>query len=283
MTVVNNDIKLVMTLCVRDEEDILENNIEFHRALGVDHFIITDNLSVDRTVEIIDEYVAKGLATKILEPRDDYNQSEWVTRMARIASIEFGADWVINNDADEFWFPSCKSLKLFFQSLSDEVNVVSVKRRNFISSGSSNIKWYEDMIYKEQESFNHIGKPLPPKVAHRGHPEIIVEQGNHKVLGFGDEVLNSQDIEILHFPMRTQQQFENKIVKGGAAYERNTEIPVTMGRGWRRLYDKYKENGNLDDYWQENCLGEDLLREGLESQTIVKDIRLVDFFNKGVL
>jgi|HubBroStandDraft_4_1064222.scaffolds.fasta_scaffold15179_1 hypothetical protein len=49
-------MKLVMTLLARDEEDILASNLDFHVAHGVDFFIATDNLSVDRTSEILRSY-----------------------------------------------------------------------------------------------------------------------------------------------------------------------------------------------------------------------------------
>ncbi len=38
-----------MALKVRDEGDILEANLRFHHALGVDHFVVTDNGSTDET------------------------------------------------------------------------------------------------------------------------------------------------------------------------------------------------------------------------------------------
>ncbi len=40
-------------------------------------------------------------------------------------------------------------------------------------------------------------------------------------------------LEIMHFPIRSQAQFENKIRNGGAAYARNTNLPQTIARGWR--------------------------------------------------
>ena len=55
------EMKLVMTLKVRDEDDVLEDNLRFHRALGVDFFIVTDNGSVDRTPEILSRYVTRAL------------------------------------------------------------------------------------------------------------------------------------------------------------------------------------------------------------------------------
>src|SRR5690349_438000 len=115
-------MKIVMTLLVRDEEDILARNIEYHRAQGVDFFIIMDNLSVDATPDIAREYVAKGLALYIPQDEDDYSQSEWVTGMARMAYEKYGADWVINNDADEFWWPVSGSLKDAFGRIGPEFN-----------------------------------------------------------------------------------------------------------------------------------------------------------------
>jgi glycosyltransferase involved in cell wall biosynthesis len=264
-------VKLVMTLLVRDEQDIVRENLDFHLAQGVDEVIVTDNGSEDGTVEILREYEARGSVRVVLEPSDDYAQGRWVTRMARLAAAEHGADWVINNDADEFWWPRAGTLKSRLDALGPEVGLLVAHRKNFVPRPEDERPFWERMTLRERVSLNPLGKPLPPKVAHRAHPEITVAQGNHKIEGadLGERV-DDGSIEILHFPMRTYAQFENKIVKGGRAYARNRELPQRTGRTWRRLYETW-ERGGLRDHYDESvdvdAAGDDL----------VEDTRLRDF------
>ena len=77
-------MKIVMTLLVRDEQDIIRENIEFHLSQGVDYFIATDNKSVDLTTRHLKKHEKKGILHYIFKGKDNYNQHEWITRMARL-------------------------------------------------------------------------------------------------------------------------------------------------------------------------------------------------------
>jgi glycosyltransferase involved in cell wall biosynthesis len=263
-------MKLAMTLLVRDEQDIVRENLDFHLAQGVDLVIVTDNGSEDATTEILREYESRGVVRLLFETSDDYSQGRWVTRMARLAADE-GADWVINNDADEFWWPRNGSLKSDFEQLGAEVGLVVARRVNFAPRPEDGRPFWERMTLRERESLNPLGKPLPPKLAHRADPEIVVAQGNHKVEGAQlGERLDDGSIEILHSPMRTYSQFENKIVKGGRAYARNRELPQRTGRTWRRLYETW-EQGGLRDHYDQNVV------EAAPGAELLEDARLRDF------
>jgi len=264
-------MKLVMTLLVRDEEDIVADNLDFHLAQGVDEVIVTDNGSVDGTLEILAGYEARGVVRVIHEPTDDYSQGVWVTRMARLAAAEHGADWVINNDADEFWWPHTGSLRSVFEDLGEDVGAVVGHRTNFIPRPEDDRPYWERMILRERESLNPVGKPLPPKLAHRAHPEIEVAQGNHRIKGadLGSE-LDDGSIEIFHFPMRSYAQFENKIVKGGRAYARNKDLPKKTGRTWRRLYETWEEGG-LPAHYEANVVADEA------GADLIEDTRLRDY------
>jgi glycosyltransferase involved in cell wall biosynthesis len=267
-------MRLVMTLLVRDEEDIVRENLDFHLDQGVDRVIVTDNGSEDDTVEILREYEARGVARLIFEPTDDYSQWRWVTRMARMAAAEEGADWVINCDADEFWWPGAGTLKSTLEGLGDEVGTVVAHRTNFVPRPEDGRAFWERMTLRERESLNPLGKPLPPKIAHRAHPEVTVLQGNHKIedVDLGER-LDDGSLEILHFPMRTYAQFENKIVKGGRAYLRNKELPKSRGRTWRKLYETWEAGGLREHYDQS------LVEEAGRSD-ILEDTRLRDYLRE---
>ena len=272
---------IVMTLLVRDEEDILVANLEHHLAAGVDHVIATDNRSTDGTVDILDDYRSAGVLTLIDEDGDDYSQARWVTRMARMAATEFDADWVINNDADEFWWTTGQDLPALFAGVPPSIQAVRAQRANFIARPDDDQPFWRRMDMRQQPAQAHPGLDWPtlgPKVCHRGDPTVVIAQGNHSAGPEGaepHEPTDDTDLEILHFPVRSRRRFENKIVLGGAAYARNTELPEEAGKIWRDMYAVHQD-GRFDDAYARCVLDEETVRAGLDDGTLIRDRRLVD-------
>ena len=268
-------MKLVMTLLVRDEQDILREHLDFHLAAGVDEIILMDNLSVDGTADIAREYERAGCLHYVFQPRDDYSQGRWVTQMARRAVHELRADWVINSDADEFWWPHAGSIKDALASVRPDAVAASVERTNFVPRAENGEPFWRRMDVRHVVSVNALGQSLPRKVAHRAVPDLVVEQGNHRV--YTDSRLPlcaPAPLTILHFPVRSRAQFFNKIAKGGAAYARNTELEPTIGKTWRHLYQLYLE-GKLDEVYRNEVVTEEQIAGGLAAGALARDERLI--------
>src|SRR3954453_7236227 len=104
-------MKLVMTLLARDEADVVDENLKFHLNAGVDFVIAMDNLSQDGTTDILESYAKSGQLRLIRQESEYLRQADWITEMGRMAATDFGADWVIHSDSDEFWWPRGESLK----------------------------------------------------------------------------------------------------------------------------------------------------------------------------
>ena len=272
-------MKLVMTLLVRDEEDILETNLRYHLEQGIDYVIATDNRSTDGTTEILKEHERAGHLRYVYEGDDDYSQAHWVTRMARLAATEHGADWVINNDADEFWWPKAGDLTQALAEVPSDVGTVRARRVNFVPRPGTGPP-FARMKVREVRSLNPNGRPLPPKACHRADAEVDVAQGNHRADGprLG-RVWARRPIVIFHYPMRTYEQFENKIVLGGRAYERNADLPEKVGSTWRRLYERYQA-GELPDHWAAQEVSDDAAAAGIAAGSMISDVRLLRFLER---
>jgi Glycosyl transferase family 2 len=268
-------MKLVMTLLVRDEADIVAANIDFHLANGVDFIIAMDNLSLDGTTDILREYERQGVLHYINQPNDNYAQGEWATSMARAAASEFAADWIINNDADEFWWPEEGSLKSTLAAVDASWQAVAIERTNFIPCPVSESNFFADcMTIRERCSLNALGDPLPGKVCHRALPDIEVTAGNHSVYRRGRALpAMKAQMAILHFPMRSYRQFADKIVKGGAALARNENLPPSIGATWRRLREIW-QRGELETYYQALMRNEETIIASLKDGSLIFDDRL---------
>jgi glycosyltransferase involved in cell wall biosynthesis len=92
---------LIATLLVKNEEDILEHSLKHHiEEQNIQFIIATDNNSTDNTKKILKSF--KEVKIIIDENGSDHDQSKWVTRMAKLATI-YDPKWIVHLDADEFW------------------------------------------------------------------------------------------------------------------------------------------------------------------------------------
>ena len=264
-----------MTLLVRDEADVVDAQLAHHLNVGVDFVIATDNGSTDGTTEILERYAASGRLQLIHEPGDDLRQTEWVTRMAQLAGTEHGADWVINTDADEFWWPDGASLKDALEAVPRDFGVVRAAWRNFVPRPEGNPFFAERMTVRYcMPSFHPHPLSTHVKSAHRGRHDVRVGRGNHEAFGTGLAPIRGWfPFEVLHFPVRSLAQCRRKYITQFVALERNAEkgIPGHMAEA----YQAYRR-GDLDGFYAPLVVTDDKLKPGLTAGRYAIDTRLCD-------
>jgi len=268
-------MKLVMTLLARDEADIVDAQIAYHLHAGVDFVVATDNRSEDGTTEILERYAREGVLHLIHEAGDDLRQSEWVTRMARLAATDFEADWVLNADADEFWLARGGTLKELLAAVPPRFGAVRGAWRNFVPRPGDESFFAERMTARlGAPSFHPHPLSTHFKSAHRAHPEVRIGRGNHEALADDLVALRGwYPIEVLHFPVRSYEQCRRKYVTQFVALERNAEkgIPGHMADA----YEAYRA-GRLDDFYAPLVVDDAALEAGLADGTYAVDTRLRD-------
>jgi Glycosyl transferase family 2 len=269
-------VKLVMTLLARNEVDIVDAQIAFHLNAGVDFVVATDNRSDDGTTEILERYEREGYLHLLREEADDMRQREWVTRMARLAATDFGADWVINSDADEFWWPREGSLKEVLELVPERYGIIRGFWRHFLPRLDG------DQFFAERMTIR-LCAPAPPgakwtlyhahqKAVHRADPEVVVQPGNHDAIGDRLEPLRTWfPIEILHFSFRSVEQLARK-AEGG--WVRNPDVGFTEYQA--RLHAAAFDHDEVAAFFRRSAVSDEDLRLGLQRGHLAVDTRLRD-------
>ena len=272
--------QLIMTLLVKNEESMLEENLLFHKAMGVDSFIITDNNSTDSTPEIIRKYKQKGWIKEVIEEKaTDYEQKEWVDRMIWKAKTIYKADWIINADADELWYSPSGNLKTDLSAT--HANVLNCEMRSVYPEENRPF-WQWDKVVKpvsEPERYDlstySIFERQNKKVLHRSAGYLQISMGNHKVTML-PQLSTDSGIRIYHYNIRGKQQFLEKMINGGRQLEQHKGRHG--GRHWRYFYKLYKE-GKLEAEY-DRVIGTSFYKALCEKQFIIPDTTIPDVFKE---
>jgi hypothetical protein len=272
--------KLSMVILVKNEEDIIEKNIRFHSALGVDNFVIMDNNSEDNTRDILSS-LKNEFEITIIDEKGPYAQSKFMTKLNKIAKKKYNPDWIINNDADEFWVPTVtESLK---DALNFKGSVLQVPRSNMILYDGIN-SWVESeyrvanqiLSREDYDNTNIMLGKIGRKVIINPHGYIKTNSGNHSAehIAFWKKQ-EFRKIHIYHYPIRSYKQFE-KTIKNRAKL---LKIGAKMGihyKKWAKLY----EEGKLLEEFEKMVFDNEKLKCLQDINIIKKDTKPKELFKK---
>jgi Glycosyl transferase family 2 len=261
-------LKIVLTLLAWNEADVVDAHVAFHLNAGVDFILAIDNGSDDGTTEILESY-ARQRHLDLVRDGGDLRQSEWVTALARRAATEFGADWVINSDADEFWWPRTGSLKDVLAAVPERFGSVRGMWRHFAPRPYGDEFFAERMTVRVCNPGAEESSPYSPryKTAHRGYQDVTVLHGNHTVLAEGLRPLEGwYPIDVLHFPIRSLEQCTSKYLRWQA---------LAPSRFRTAAYDAHRE-GQMRDFYESYVVDDEGLGRGLAEGTLAVDTRLRD-------
>lgn len=276
-------MRIIATLMVRDEVDIVAAMVEHTLDQGVDTLIVTDNGSVDGTTDVLEAYAADDRVELHHDPVHHKQQGVVVTRMARRARTAHRADWVLNLDADEFLLARDPALRVRDAlSLTPlHLNAFTVPSVNLIGpparrgSGVDRLVWRDQRPVAALEAIGIHAHPTPTAV-HRGESDVVVSQGNHFVsLRSNGQPDPAVEMEILHLPWRSWEQLERKVVNAGRAYENNLDLRPSPRHHGMRDYRRHQE-GRL---WQAYLARTPRLSDLEEAATrgeVERDVRLRD-------
>lgn len=274
--------KLIMTLLVKNEEQMLEQNLVFHKSMGVDSFIVTDNNSTDGTMDIIRKYQKKGWIIEVInEKGTNYDQKVWVDRMIWHAKIRHHADWVINADADELWYSPSGNIKN--ELINTHGNVQNCIMTSVYPQENKPF-WEWDMTVSyvtEPEKYGlstfSIFERQNKKVIHRTCGYIQISMGNHKVTMFPKKSEDSL-IRVYHYNVKGRQAFIEKMVNGGKQLEQRKQRHG--GRHWRYFYRLYKEGKLNEEY--DRVIGLHTFDQLYKDGYIKKDNTIPLYFQKNI-
>ena len=273
---------------IRNEVDIIRVNVLYHLSIGFDRLLIVDNGSTDGT-DLILRGLGKDPRVRWTREPGPFRQGRIFTQLAREAFKE-GADWVAPVDADDFWYPLRNDFKSTLASSS--ASVLRVQHIDFVQRREQRESSFDDLCYMTRKvaepiqrregyeallaanQISYIELARLPKTISRSSEDIAMVKGAHRVDGVDSRVQETDEIVLLHAPLRSLAQLE---AKADTAIRRGSKGTLTSGRGWHaRRWRRLKEEGSLELEWAANSYENDCLDVYGKPHPLVYDAALRD-------
>lgn len=212
--------KIASVSLVKDECDIIELFIRINLRF-VDRMYIIDNNSSDATVEIIEKLQGEGCSVTIWhDDRVDFQQGFTTTSAVRRITDEYGPDWIIPLDADEFITENGQDLRSELKKIPKQ-HCGILEWRTFVPL-SCNYSSFENPLWQnfrqraiETIRFNKVVIPAPLV------PQTLLPMGNHFLMTHEHKNVPAFTLSatLAHIPVRSPEQIVAKSIIGSIKHQ----------------------------------------------------------------
>ncbi len=270
-------MKIVAVMTMRNEADIIESWIRYYYRVA-DHILITDNLSMDGSDDLVLKLADEGLPISLIrDNRPGHLQQERMEIMMNHAFYDLEADWVLLLDADEFLIPPMgETLRDIFIELNQN-QTLKVPWVTYVPTindpGEPNV--LKRVSHRLQKEVKQIYKVMVP-VKIGKNKNVLITMGNHDIR-IGKKRVKCQEppsgMVLAHFPVRSRVQISTKILVGWLSTLSSSRHTGGKSYHWKNLFDRIienKEEAFLDlERAAVNYLGEPIKSD--EGQHVVRD------------
>jgi len=209
--------KLVAVTRMLNEEDIVEPLVRHHAAL-VDRHIVLDNGSTDRTLEILSGLIADNISLTILHnPSSIFSETQFNTLLYRKAVEEYGADWVVFLDADEFIDArGVPDLRIFLDGVPAGEQSVGLPMVDYEAPSPATENEANVVRRFTRRRRNPSGVWKVVVRGNIGAGRVTVDAGNHFISIDGSPLAPAKQfvVPLAHYPVRSPYQLAAKVVTG---------------------------------------------------------------------
>lgn len=211
-------MKLVAVTRILNEEDIVEAFVRHHAAM-IEHHLLIDDGSIDRTIAILHSLKTEGIPLTVLQTTAPFfNQSNISTGLFNHAAQALGADWVLFLDTDEFLdtrrLPS--TLHAHLAAIEPETDLLFLPMATYVDRTMGDTS---DLLVPRRMRWRRAAEDHPnAKIVLRARlaGAILVDAGHHNVIPLTKNPTGSTQtrLTLAHYPHRSAWQFVVKNVMG---------------------------------------------------------------------
>jgi len=256
--------KVVLVTSTYDQGDILEDYLNWHLHLEIDHILVQDFGSTDGSRDILDDFSRRGRVQSIPFPGRNMLKHSLTMPPLEMARDQHQADWVINADADEFLCVPGGDLKaLLRQAEEDGVTSLSCPCQNMTglpplpgerATQTLNLRVQRPVrALPQQQVSGSIPVPFifvehPPHTIAWARAVTGYGPGAHSVSTSYGKSAQIEGLHFLHYIMRGYDTFQKKIGNAIAWFEDNPSLERGWAWHWRRWITLERQGRLHEDY-----------------------------------